>query len=468
MSALPIDPIAVIEAAFPKPPAPPASAPARVSTLAQPGTGYAAAALAAETQRVLDAQPGTRNHTLNRAAFSLGQLVAGGALEQYEVADALAAAAHTVGLGAVETERTITSGLTSGAASPRGIPDRPDVDVAGWLATLGPPSNDSADNAAEIDADTRSEVIRRNLPTIDWHALWADQDEEEWIIEPLLPARRLIALYSAPKVGKSLLLLELCVAIVTGRTALGTTLDRPRNVLYIDFENDPKADVRERLQAMRVGPDDLARLHYLSFPNLAALDSDRGGQEVMAAVTEYECEVVVVDTVSRAIAGEENENDTWLNFYRHTGLRMKQAGVALIRLDHSGKDETKGQRGGSAKSGDVDAVWRLSRLTDDSYRLDCEAARMPIAEKTLVLHRELTPLRHRVDPLGRSAAVDVQVAAVVKALNDLDVPLDSTLRDAASILRAAGNKARNGVIGKALKKRLPVIPEAWGSEDGAA
>jgi hypothetical protein len=56
---------------------------------------------------------------------------------------------------------------------------------------------------------------------------------------------------------------------------------------------------------------------------------------------------VVIDTVSRAIDGEENSNDTWLN----------QLGIAMIRLDHSGKDETKGMRGGSAKSGDVDAVW---------------------------------------------------------------------------------------------------------------
>jgi hypothetical protein len=147
---------------------------------------------------------------------------------------------------------------------------------------------------------------------------------------------------------------------------------------------------------------------------------------------------------------------------------MKQAGIALIRLDHSGKDETKGQRGGSAKSGDVDAVWRLSRLTDDSYRLDCEAARMPITEKTLVLHRELTPLRHRVDALGRGAAVEVQVQAVVQALNDLDVPLDSSVRDAASVLRAAGNKARTGVISKALKKRRPVFPDGWETEGGAA
>jgi hypothetical protein len=28
--------------------------------------------------------------------------------------------------------------------------------------------------------------------------------------------------------------------------------------------------------------------------------------------------VVVIDTISRAVGGEENDNDTWLNFYQYT------------------------------------------------------------------------------------------------------------------------------------------------------
>jgi hypothetical protein len=40
------------------------------------------AALRGELQRVLDAQPGGRNHTLNQAAFALGQLVAARQLDE--------------------------------------------------------------------------------------------------------------------------------------------------------------------------------------------------------------------------------------------------------------------------------------------------------------------------------------------------------------------------------------------------
>src|SRR6185369_5973575 len=140
--------------------------------------------------------------------------------------------------------------------------------------------------------------------------------------------------------------------------------DRARRVLYVDFENDPKGDLRPRLEDMGFGPDDLDNLAYLSFPPLGPLDTAVGAAELVAIVEAQGAEVVVIDTVSRAIRGEENENDTWLNFYRHTGKALKARGVAMLRLDHTGKDETKGQRGGSAKSGDVDMVWRMSKVTE--------------------------------------------------------------------------------------------------------
>jgi hypothetical protein len=241
-------------------------------------------------------------------------------------------------------------------------------------------------NLADLEPeDAKLQWVTEHLGLIDWQQLWDDESEEEWIAYPLLPARRLIALYSAPKVGKSLLLLELAAGIASGRPVLGNPPGPKRVVLYVDFENDPKADIRERLQNMGYAPSDLGNLKVLSFPNMAALDSAKGSEQLMAAVEAFGAEVVIIDTVSRAISGDENENDTWLDFYRHTGLKLKQAEVALVRLDHAGKDEAKGQRGGSAKSGDVDAVWRMTRTSDDLYDLICEANRMPIDPESRIL-----------------------------------------------------------------------------------
>jgi hypothetical protein len=80
---------------------------------------WARAALDAETAAVRAAVEGTRNHTLNRAAFALGQLVGSGTLEEADVVDQLADAAAAAGLGDHEARATIASGLRAGTAVPR-------------------------------------------------------------------------------------------------------------------------------------------------------------------------------------------------------------------------------------------------------------------------------------------------------------------------------------------------------------
>jgi len=135
--------------------------------------------------------------------------------------------------------------------------------------------------------------------------------------------------------------------------------------------------------------------------------------------------------------------------------------LALIRLDHTGKDESKGQRGGSAKSGDVDAVWRLSKVTDTTFRLDCEAARLPIAEKTLVLHRESSPrLFHRVDAAGAMAAWGAKVEHLVDLLDANDVPDDASQKTVREWKTERGLTASNDVIAEVVKRRKGRV-SAW-------
>ncbi|MFI5729173.1 AAA family ATPase [Kribbella sp. NPDC051587] len=292
-----------------------------------------------------------------------------------------------------------------------------------------------------------------SLPILDWDELWAQEDEEEWIIEPLLPARRLVALYSAPKVGKSLLMLELAVGVAKGAEVLGVRPDRPRRVLYVDHENDPRGDVRTRLEAMGYGLKDLRNLCYLSYPVMDGLDGAQGAQQLLAAVEAYQCELVVIDTISRAVNGDENENDTWLRLYRATGKALKQAKVAMIRLDHSGKDDSKGMRGGSAKYGDVDAVWKLSKEANNTFKLKCTDHRFQITEDELVLTRLENPLRHKVEGAGWMAAADARLAEILEALARLGVPQDAGRTKAREALKEASIAAPTNDLARAIKHR---------------
>ena len=98
---------------------------------------WAETALRRECQAVCGAAEGTRNDTLNTAAFNLGQLVPQFLSEQ-DVVDELRQAARTCGLTDSEADATIASGVTKGMQSPRTPPapgdrqrlnTRPDADT---------------------------------------------------------------------------------------------------------------------------------------------------------------------------------------------------------------------------------------------------------------------------------------------------------------------------------------------------
>ena len=356
-------------------------------------------------------------------------------------------------------------------------------ELAGGGPTERPGPPDPPESPPD-DQDRESNWPRIGEP-IDWHQLWADGDDQEhWLVEPLISASRLVSIYSSAKIGKSLLMLEIAAGLAAGRSVLGQPPAEPIRVLYIDFENDPRGDVRQRLTAMGYKPDDLAKLRYYSFPTLSALDSHAGGLELLAVVRREQVQLVIIDTVSRAVAGEENSNDTWLQFYRETGLLLKREGVACVRLDHSGKDAARGQRGGSAKSGDVDAVWQLSKIGADLFRLTCDAARQVISTDTLMLARRLGPLHHeRVSLDGPAAtaatAAGAQLAKCLQWLDELKVPRDAGRTRCRTALQVAGRPVANAILEEAIRRRKnlpgnlpgailePYLPGATSGSGGA-
>jgi len=94
-------------------------APERDRTLPGDTTPYGQAALAQEITRLSAAQPGERNAALNQSAYAMGQLIAGGELDEGQARTALLSTALALGLGHQEATKTIESGLKAGFAEPR-------------------------------------------------------------------------------------------------------------------------------------------------------------------------------------------------------------------------------------------------------------------------------------------------------------------------------------------------------------
>ena len=83
---------------------------------------YVAAALQRELATLAAAVEGSRNDTLNRAAFKLGQLAGAGLVDRDHIAVELEQVAARIGLGPAEIRRTIASGLAAGLEHPRSPP----------------------------------------------------------------------------------------------------------------------------------------------------------------------------------------------------------------------------------------------------------------------------------------------------------------------------------------------------------
>jgi hypothetical protein len=274
-------------------------------------------------------------------------------------------------------------------------------------------------------------------------------DGSDWLIEPVVPAGAAVAIWARAKVGKSLLMLDLCCALACGRSLLGAAAGTAADVCYFDMEN-PAGDLRSRFFDLGyTAESNLKRLHYYHLPSLPPLDTPLGGEVVAAQVNRFGAGLVVIDTTASTVMGGENDADTYRNFYRHTGSRIRAMGAALVRLDHGGKDRTKGQRGSSAKDDDVDVIWEMY---DQGAQLVLRRtrSRIPWVPPEVRLDRREEPyLRHELAPVTLPA----EVIDLAGEMDRLGLPLDVSKRAAMDALRKAGRGRRQGDVLAAIKYR---------------
>jgi len=297
---------------------------------------------------------------------------------------------------------------------------------------------------------------------VNWHDFWADEtDTAEWLLEDVIALGRGHAIYATHKQGKSLFLLWVAATLATTHTHI--------DVIYLDYEMSP-ADIRERLEDMGHGPaSDLARLHYAFAPAIHPLDTPQGATQLADIIDTHTDParhlVVFIDTFGRAVEGEENSNDTTRSFYRWTGTMLRNRHATWARLDHAGKDNTKGQRGGSAKGDDVDIIWKLARQ-DNGIRLHRDNARMSWVPETVTYTIAADPLTYT----RTQQTVPAGTADCIGHLDRLNLPLGISVRKARTVLKEAGHPTRTDVVTAALRTRrerletgLKVFPDPPGN-----
>lgn len=119
---------------------------------------YGRKALESEASRVFMSTEGERNAQLNRSAYALGQLIAGGVLVRSDVEDALGRAASNAGLGEQEIRRTIKSGIEAGMREPRTAPEKPRRQAPAAKSSKPADYSDACADPAEPDSAETDQI----------------------------------------------------------------------------------------------------------------------------------------------------------------------------------------------------------------------------------------------------------------------------------------------------------------------
>lgn len=182
----------------------------------------------------------------------------------------------------------------------------------------------------------------------------------KWIVPDILP-EGLAILAGRPKIGKSWLALDIAQAAGGGGQALGRNV-APAKVLYIVLEDGPRR-LHDRLRSLHAAPP--TNLTFaLDWPKL-----DRGGLSALqTAVAQSGYNLVIIDTLSRALQTSDQNNSTEMTstlggLHQLTILH----GISLVLIDHHNKladlsgDPIQALYGSVAKAGVSDVILGLFR-----------------------------------------------------------------------------------------------------------
>ncbi|MFD9664621.1 AAA family ATPase [Rhodococcus sp. NPDC059968] len=286
-----------------------------------------------------------------------------------------------------------------------------------------------------------------------------------WLENGIIEAGAVNKLTAASGFGKTILLSDMAVNWSLGMSSLDVDedgkprrLNRPQRVLYIDGELGLPwwTDYTRRFRFPRHLPNFHLRTLTDDAPTWPALCTPDGAEAFLAFIREFAIavgglDVIVLDTLSAFVGGEESSNDTWLEFDRLVTLPLKASGITVVYADHTGHDNSRA-RGASAKKAKLDVEWVLDlpdKSAPDTLRLsnpvDTGKMRNGFDGHPRVVHLErrdnpLTHVRVDVTRAAKSSALDgdtdPRVLDLVVKMDAAKLPFKVTKRDAIAELRA--------------------------------
>lgn len=196
----------------------------------------------------------------------------------------------------------------------------------------------------------------------------ADIQPADYVIKGLLPSYGVASIFGASMSGKSFLSFDMGASITLGKPWFGHRT-KAKPVAYFGLEGQAGLSKRWAAYRARHGADAEAMMHFgvdpINLGSMGSVESVIAGLDRMGFIGG----VVIIDTLACAMPGLQ-ENDTASMGQALTGARqIAEAFSALVILvHHTGKDATRGPRGSSALTANLDALIEVRRDGKSSER----------------------------------------------------------------------------------------------------
>lgn len=326
---------------------------------------YAEKALASEAEKVRNAEPTTRNDTLNTAAFKCGTYLPLGLLSQQEVEMELTNAALSAGLGGDEIRKTLASGLRAGYRHPKQFKER-------FLAPLLRES--LQDRKSRRESGGVEEGLQERLQaSTEGASRWLEKSLSElqastealpWLWYGYL-AKGMITLFTGLwKSGKTTLLSYLLKSMDGESEEFAGGAVVPCKILVVTEEAEYHwASRRDELQLA----DHISIISrpFLRSPNKAAWEAFLAHCAERVLLGGYD--LVIFDSLHNLWSVKDENNAAEVRDAMMPLLLVAQAGAGVFCIAHPKKgDATQGQatRGSGATPGFVDIIMEMRRMED--------------------------------------------------------------------------------------------------------
>lgn len=286
-------------------------------------------------------------------------------------------------------------------------------------------------NAAreEVEAGDPAEDFAAPTPKRRLQLLSASQFEAEfqkalhetWTVHGILLEKvPVVAMYGTPKSGKTFLALDLGLSVASGVDWHGRRVKKQR-VVYLAGECGRGLIRRAKAWSVARGVplDTMDNFHRVS--HAVVLDDPQQRRELIEELTRdgEPLGLLIVDTVSRCMVGDENSTADMSRFVRACDELHQRTGATVMLVHHAGKDQSRGMRGSNVLLGAVDLELRVKR-EGDVTTLEATAARDQEPFEPLRFELRWTDTGHMTDDLEN-------IGAPVPRL--LDGPAEKPLSD---------------------------------------